>query len=255
MTKSIAAVGSMMLLAQAAHAAFANGDLLLGYTAAGALPNDYVIDLGAATTVVGVGGTSPVDLSSHVSQFNTIFTGGLNGLQMGAAGGINALSSTLYVSELRNGVGSPGTAGSSAPITIANTVSRTGLSDLGAMIQSLGISGGQGTSIAATDPNGSWNNKVAPAAVANSFNQDTGINPNSTATSSVILEDLYKGINSGGNLSWSYVGYLTFDDSGASPALGFTPSGTVVPEPSTYGLAAGVGLLLVSIRRQVYKKA
>jgi hypothetical protein len=43
-------------------------------------------------------------------------------------------------------------------------------------------------------------------------------------------------------------GTLNLDFTGASPVADFTPA--PVPEPSTYGLLAGAGLLLLALRRQ-----
>jgi hypothetical protein len=258
-TKSVAAAGSMLLLAQAAHAGFTQNDLVLGFTGAGAsgVPNDYIIDLGNATSVVGVGGTAQVNLSSQVSQFNSVFTGGLNGLQVGAAGGINnQINATLYVSAFRNGgAGNPAMAGSPIPANspYANTTAKSAAGSVNSMVTGLNLANpGSSWVVPFSDPN-SWNTWVAPTFSSSSVFGILNYNPNGTATSSVIYEDLYKGVNSGG-VAMNYVGYFTFDNTGASPSLTFTPSAFVpVPEPATYGMIAGLGLLLVSVRRQVGK--
>jgi len=58
---------------------------------------------------------------------------------------------------------------------------------------------------------------------------------------------------SAANGNYVYLGQLDLDLSGASPVLDFIPSGFVasaVPEPGTYGVIAGAGLLALCFRRQ-----
>ena len=136
-----------------------------------------------------------------------------------------------------------------------NTVAKSGVGAVQQMVNGLNITGPGGSATPLFADANSWNTQIAPTTGnPNNFLGLTGYNPNGIATSSVIVEDLYKGVNSGGTVSMNYVGYFTFDNTGASPSFGFTPSAFVpVPEPATYGLMAGVGLLLLSLRRQLGK--
>jgi len=85
-----------------------------------------------------------------------------------------------------------------------------------------------------------------------SVKNDTGINASSAIGSGIIFEDLWFNLKGTG---WTYTGYLELDTTGSSPSLTFTPKDLVaVPEPSTYGLLGGAGLLVLSVRRQFNRK-
>ena len=112
---------TVVLICQAAHAQYSANDLILGFTKGTANPsqNDYIIDLGNAGTAVGVGGSVSKDLSGLFSAttFNNTFAGGLaSGVNMGVAGGNPATSGRdLFITTLRNGLGTPISPGSIAP--------------------------------------------------------------------------------------------------------------------------------------------
>jgi hypothetical protein len=136
-------------------------------------------------------------------------------------------------------------AGSTAPTPVASTPMANGVNQIGTMVNGLGLSAGGSASVAQTDPN-SWFNNVLDPLNPNTFVSKTGRNPNGgDTTASTLYEDLYRATPSG---AFTYLGYFAVDSSG----LVFTPSAFVpVPEPTTYGLIAGSGLLLLTLRRQL----
>lgn len=262
--KSLALSAGVALVSQAAQAQFVNGDLVLGFTAANAA-NDYIIELGNFQTVVGVGGSSVVDLSSHfsASSFNSDFSGGLNGVDMGVVGGNNAFNpSSIFETALRSSLGTPALPGSAQPASLPHAAGKNGLSEIPTMVNGLGMAAGQSLSTprgGTGTGNYSWFNYVPSATPpTQSYFTQTGYNPDSTASGNVIREDLWgtPATTSSGAYNFTYEGFFTLDLSGASPSLTFTPASlAAVPEPASYGLIAGAGLLVVSLRRQFQRKS
>jgi hypothetical protein len=245
------AMSSVLLLSQAANAAINPNDLILGFNQGGGTgPNDYIINLGNASTAVGVGGTAQVDLSGLYSSatFNSLY-GSLAGTSMSVLGGQPATAGRdLYYTVLRtSNVGTPALSGSSAPGSLASTPMATGLNDVGRMVNNLGLAAGTSQTVAQSDANSFFNNVLTVS--SGSFRSDTGRDPSGTvASGSTIFEDLYRAVPNG---AFTYLGYFSLDTSGSGSLL-FTPSAFVpVPEPGTYGLIAGSGLLILTLRRQL----
>jgi len=247
---ALLAVGVAMA-SQAVHAQISANDLILGFNQAGVSSSDYIVDLGNASTAAGVGGSSVVDLSSaiNMSSFNTAFAGGPNGVAVGIAGGNNGIGTKdVFATQLRNGLGTPSVAGSATP---ANPSSATFISTAAAAVNAispLGVTPSSGST--------SWSTQVAPSpSGSGAFVNDIGVNPESTITGSTIIEDLYQDNRSGslGQTGWAYDGYFTLTFlSPSSESLTFTPASFVpVPEPATYGVLAGAGLLALCLRRQL----
>lgn len=248
---TVAASAVTLLLASAAstQAAYVANDLILGFNKGGGSgPADYVIDLGNANSVVGVGGSSAVNLSSffNLGTFNGLY-GGLAGVSMGVLGGNPATAGRdLYITSLRtSNFGSPTIAGSTAPLALASTPMANGVNDLTSMLAGLGLSAGGSATIAQSDPSSFFNNVLSTTPP--SFLADTGRNPSgSVASGSVIYEDLYRAVPNG---AFAYLGYFALDVSG-NGSLMFTPN--TVPEPSS-GALFGVGLLGGWIYRRARK--
>ena len=69
-----------------------------------------------------------------------------------------------------------------------------------------------------------------------------------------IVLDLWKDtVTAAGTTGWAYQGNFTLDLSGANPSL-IWDAASAVPEPATYGLCAGAGLLVLSLRNQFRRK-
>jgi hypothetical protein len=79
----------------------------------------------------------------------------------------------------------------------------------------------------------------------------TGTSIGNTLSSSSVVSDLYDYAELGSGTKATYEGYFTFNSDGS---LDFTTAFAPVPEPKTYGLAAGAGLLIFSLRNRLKSK-
>lgn len=219
------------LMSQVAHAQVPPGDLLLGFSSANTPSgNDYTLDLGA----VGTDGSGLSGSSFNVSTFNTVFAGNVNPITMAAVGGHGVgVGEQLYLTGLHGGA-------------VPNTITGTSISSA--------ISDANGTALGVVASSGSqsWTSEAPLFAAA--ANND----PRFAISGSTLVLDLYSGTatSTGGTrptttiASWTDLGTLTLDLNAGTVTFAAAP----VPEPSTYGLLAGAGLLLVSIRRQFASK-
>jgi hypothetical protein len=233
-----------------AQVSFTANDLYFGLNDASA-PSDYIIDLGQPG-VVGVGGSSVVDLSGDISLsvFDSVFTSGPTGVSMGVVGGQNqgqpSPSYDLFVTALRvGGAGVPAVAGSnlSGFNHSQSSIATTEVTLTGNPWPTAGNN--------VVDSTKSWSAYVSPTFTAHSFYGASGINPSSAIGSSGILyEDLWKATPSS---AYSYLGYFTLNLSSGNSSLTFTPQ--AVPEPTVCSLLGGAGLLLLSLRRQFNRKS
>jgi hypothetical protein len=235
-TKAVILALGMASVYQAAQAQFTANDLYLGLTQSSA-SSDYIIDLGQPG-VVGVGGSSVVNLSSDfsLSLFNSIFTGGATGVSMGVVGGQNHFPSSydLYV-----------TSPIGANMSLFNT-SQTTLGNAEANITGMPLpTAGNGVA----DSTKSWAADISPTFTANSLYGASGIDPDLAIDGSgIINEGLYEATPSS---VYNYLGYFTLNTTGASPSLTFTPS--AVPEPTTASILGG-GVLLWVLRWRVIRR-
>lgn len=224
----ILAVGAA-LATQAAQAAFTANDLYLGFTQSSA-SGDYLIDLGQASSVTGQ--STVVNLSSYfdLGMFNTIFTGGAAGVNMGVVGGKNQFPSSydFYVTAPVGADLSSLSYSSTAIGTVVGPITRLAVPAAGSGVN---------------DTTKSWAANI-PVNSPSDFYGASGLNPDLAIDGSgVITEGLWKAIPG----STTYLGYFTLDTTGASPSLTFT-SIQAVPEPTTASVLAG-GALLVGVLR------
>jgi hypothetical protein len=253
MTTTAILVGGAILAAQSAWAqSVVPNNLYMGFqNNAGGASADYIINLGAASGIIG--GTSVVDLSGDFSQsdFDSVLNASAN-LMGGVVGGNqNGSSSDPYdnfVTQLRvGGAGNAATPGSDlSGFTLSSANDSTAFSDLGSL-----DAPAAGTGV--LDTGKSWQNAVENGTeVSGTFWSATGVNPDSAVgDSDVLYEDLWQSSSPGGFSSYpyQYLGYFTLNTGGGSPSLTFTPQ--AVPEPSVLGLLSGAGLLLLAFRRRL----
>lgn len=256
LTTTAILVGGAILASQSAFAqTVVPNDLYLGFqNYTGGAGADYIINLGAASGIVG--GTSVVDLSSYfsLSDFNSVL--GTSSSMMGGVVGGNQNGSAInpydnFATQLRvGGAGNPAIPGSDLSGVLLSSSGDSGaFSDLGSL-----NAPAAGTGI--LDTTKSWQNSVENGTqTINTFWSATGVNPDSpVAASGVLYEDLWQTSSPGGFSSYpyQYLGYFTLDLSSSSPSLTFTPQ--AVPEPSVLGMLGGASLLLLTLRRRLSNK-
>jgi len=252
LVKSAAFVMSAALLSQAAAHAQANlyatpGDLILGFVG-GTASTDYIVDLGQPNLTPG----------SHTSLSNPNFTSAaLSAAGFSSVSGANA---GVVSSDLGAG-GNPyvylSTAHGSHPAVGTSSSGQIGAGS--GIVSSLAMDSTLTATISTTDPqNTAWSEIIARSptvggtAVPGNFAFQMGDNPMTTISGTTLVEDIWNSTTTPG--AYHLLGTLTVNFGGANPVATFDAV-TAVPEPSTYGLIAGAGLLLVSLRRQFSAKS
>lgn len=249
----------------------ANTDLVLGITGNGA-SSDAVVDLGSAAQV-GVGGSSVIDLidsrgasfsatglsgTSFQSLLSSVFSSGVNGANMTLAGGQGGSSTFFYLSANRGSTGNPTTPLSTMPTTWTKNQQGTVGGYPAGVLNGASISFQGGNAAIADGTASAPNTSSFSYLILGANNSSTSVNsyqltlPNTAVSGGKAYEDVWVNKASGSSLTgWQYQGYLTLDLTGdTTQLLTFTPSAVAVPEPGTYGLIAGLGLLVVAVRRQ-----
>jgi hypothetical protein len=229
-------------VSQVAQAGFTTNDLYLGFTLSTA-QSDYVIDVGQPS-VIGVGGTSVVDLGKDFSlaTFNSVFTGGANGVSMAVVGGDNVFGQFgVYATQVRTGgPGKPAVAGSSITAGHTSSLMSGGAAQVAGILSS--TPGGLPTvGNSVVDSTKSYSSVVDTLQVAGNFIGRTGVIPFATFdSSSVLYMDLYHATVS---TPYTYLGYFTLDISTSTPKFTFTPSAATgatnapPPPPTTLSIA------------------
>jgi hypothetical protein len=252
-----------------ASAVQAQNELYLGFTGAPAnntAGSDIVIDLGQSSTLVGQ--TSVVNLSgdltsTEISAFNSVFTTPGITPYMSVIGANNVTGSgdafgTRLRSAAANAAGIDANAGSSLSIKASST-SLVGAAN--ALASDSDLPSPAGSFVQDTSKN--YSTQIGTG--SGSFSSKSGFGQtvaaavgNSTDGSGIVIEDLWETtpyVNSSTPNNF-YEGFFTFNDTvPGAPTLTFTSADvTSVPEPTTYGLIAGAGLLVVSLRNQFRRK-
>ena len=244
-----------LVSASAVQAQYATDELYLGFTQASAT-SDIVIDLGQASSIVGQ--TSVVDLSSllsssELSAFSSVFASA-NGVNMSVIGGNNTFGQgNAYATQLRSAAaiaaGNNAAAGSSVT---KNLSSATLTGAAGVIAGDLSLPTGNAF---VQDTTKAFSGLVATG-VQNNYVGKLGVTPtvaigNATDGSGIAIEDLW--LVQATSPKDVYEGYFTFNNN--SDSLTFTGADvTAVPEHTTYGMLAGAGLLVLSLRNQFTRK-
>jgi PEP-CTERM motif len=238
---------ALALVAQAAQAA--PDDIIIPFSAPG-VANDYILNVGQYSAVVGAAqaASAPIDLSSSfsASSFSTAFSGAAAGsVTMAAIGGSTVgVGADSFLTQLRVGSPAANTAGSS--LGGQTTVTQPALQSTANALATGLVSQGNASSWTTLQP---------------TFVNGVGINPSAAISGTTIQEDLYQEVDafvgSGKTRhlqgTWAYEGYFSLDTGAGT--LSFTPNDvSAVPEPTTYGVLAGAGLLALSLRRQLNGK-
>jgi len=248
--RTAALLGGAILASQAAFGqtySSTPNDLIFGFqNQAGDGTEDYMINLGSAASLID--SPTVVNLSSDfsLSDFDAVL-GSSSSMQGGVVGAANASNSgtpnlaDVFLTQLRSGgAGTPSVPGSSVTQVMSREEDSTTFSQLSTLYSPTAGSGG-------LDTGKTWESLVDPATGLDTFQSDTGLNPDSTvSTSAVLYEDLWGTGSSSlsGTQPFVYEGYFTLDLTGATPDLTFTPA----PEPSTYLISGLGGILMLLLR-------
>ena len=232
-----------------------------------------IADLGSAVQI-GLGGSSVVDLiDSRGSAFSatglsgTSFQGLLNtalgssvpdGAAMTLAGGANGSATFFYLSANRGLAGSDPTLPlSTAPVAWTHN-QQASIGGFPAGVRNGNSINGRGLNASVSIGTGaSPNTSSFSYAILGVNNGATAVSsfqsqlPDTTISGGKAFEDVWFDASASGTSlnGWVYEGYLTLDLTGdTTDLLTFTPAS--VPEPSSFSLLAGLGLLAVAVRRQ-----
>jgi len=223
--RSVLLAAAGLAVVTSAQAATYNGDLLVGFTSG--TGNDLVYDLGSFASLV-----NGEQWHLGATGLNLLSAYNLNTVQWGVVGNnlLNLNNRTLY------------TTFGSTPVSLNGSQGNAVNGNVGAIYGSFGTAGaGQSASIPSGNAN-SWATETTSVAPGNTYINNFE-NPNTTGLSSITFwtEHVNQSAVQGLDFSLDSTGTLTY--------------GTVaVPEPTTYGLIAGAGLLAVSFRNQFRRK-
>jgi hypothetical protein len=234
-------------------AAQAQSDMLLGFNDAGgdvsadsAYQNDYVIDLGA---ISGFTATSTYSGSINQTTFDSAFvtpdSNWASEVAVGVAAENNAVSpKQIYVS-------STSTPGSQSTSRFNNILS-----------DASGIATGEYTTASGGSATTGWSYNVGvapgnPAALnGNAFGNGAVIEQEGITGEEQFLSggdatfNLYEAVSTGSTHAFTELGTFTIDANDGVDTISYSGINASVPEPTTYGIFAGAGLLLIALRRQ-----
>jgi hypothetical protein len=218
----------------------ANNDIILGFNdpnGPAAAQNDYAIDLGY-TAQTGQANSLTANSSFTINFSSSLFatafgsdSSALNDVLAGITGVYSGTASrTVFLS------------GQSTPSSIAKSPFNNTVS----------VASG-----VATGEYGSTSSSATWTTVLGGVQNDTGAPVTSTLVNGIVTENLYEATQAN-SLStpsaFSLVG--TFDINANNDTVTFTGANvSPVPEPATYGLLSGAGMLLLGLRRQFARRA
>lgn len=258
------------LVSQAAQADTAPlNDLVLGFnggTQNSSTTYDYVLDLGASSGFTSASPNQDVTTSSgfSASTFNSIFSTA-TGANVGIVGGKNGSTADMFVSTLRTGVAATSYTQSGTEAAPPSGITAPNMSLAGGFPSAVDLGQDQNNGTGADAS--SWTAKISAGpgspgtSPANWMADVPGANGPmySYDSTQTITLDMWKNSRTvGGSIAgWSYIGDFVIDLSnvaGANGTASIVWDPVAVPEPAVYGLVAGAGLLLLSLRRVLSPK-
>jgi hypothetical protein len=268
----ILGVAGLALSGLSAHAQvfnYSDGDLILDFSQSAATA-DVEVDLGnlASLTSAAQGAGGTVLLGNFTSDLG-LAGASVNGLSFSVVGLQNLASgplaaNTLFLTQKQTGA---------SPNALPNDLTASAQNTAKGTIQHIvGIGNSTGILPWSTANAASAYNTPSTAIIGNtslssytkivgaSFSGAAAIGggaPKNTTSATFatdggsIVSDLFEFDPLGSSSKAGYEGYFTFNSDGT---LDFTTGSGTVPEPATYGIFAGAGLLVVSLRNQLRRK-
>ncbi len=253
--KALLVTAGAALVSQAANAASSAGDLILGFdTVSGGSvtsTDDLLVDLGNISNYTGL--TSPTVITKFTgADLSTSASLSLNNLSWAVGGesptqgGANVTPYNVYLSRATSAPG----------LSTAWTADGSDNSSVGGTLTTL--ENNEGTALG-DSPNAFAQN----ASVASSFGKELGANYNYSGSWGGSTSQKTSSTFTSGGTQYSYLDlYSVLSNNDVDPGTAGTLLGTFrlgsdaslefipVPEPTTYGLVAGAGLLVLCLRSQ-----
>lgn len=215
-TKYALLAASALAVAASAQAAYRNGDLLAGFTGVGT--TDFIYDLGP---------------SSSLSQGQTWAIGAGLGTTFGIVGAQTVgQSGVIWATQA-----DPSFASSGLDVTLAARQGKIGVAALG-----FGLNGTGSSWTPGNDEDRSWNMEAnqAPGGTGNTLQNQISFSPTVDANSTAFFYSLDSTAN-----TITYEGHFSYDSGGGTL--------TYVPEPTSFSLLGGFGLLGLAARRKLFR--
>jgi hypothetical protein len=211
-------LASALAVAASAQAQYVNGDLLVGFTGGS---QDFIYDLGQA---------------SSLTLGRTWNLGANLGTQFGLLGAQTIFTERHIYATSFDSVNENG-------FSPANLFFNA-RADITTIAGGLTVGNSRTTTPSAADWTTGWTYQTAQAAgtPGNTFQNDY-FNPNVSVSS---IAYLYDNLNSG---TVTAAGFFSYNSSSGQLAYGVT----AVPEPTTFSLLGGLGLLALAVRRKLAK--
>jgi len=287
----LAMSGAALVAASQAQAQFdyVNGDLLLNFRDPNNLTTvpDVSVNLGSISSFAALPGTTVLDVPGATPGYTAVFSASeLAGVYNTTANpsfsgsiGFTAAATTSandssWVTRAISGPTFTPPATPSGPLESGSVNTLTAallnigngaIGTSGTSFSSLDASGAivsvgsaqqlsyQGSATAPATPGQVDYNGAESVSAANGGLLESVSTSGSTVYSALWETPVSTSLKAGKTATPVYLGYFSFDD--ADDVLSFTSAVTAVPEPSTYGVLAGAGLLALALRRQLRSQA
>jgi len=252
-TLMLATAGAAMVALQAqAQTAWAPGDLLLDFRLASGGGSDVEINLGAFSSLSSFPTLNgDVNLSQFLPDITGAYSGSLSGLDWSVVGA-SAAGDNLWMTKIRPSsspnYNNPAVDASTPWVNKSASVNSSTVTKINGIGSGAngGTSDGTGAATVSDGSAFSYHTLVGTGTFGGVFQGNVEAGTGTFTTGSVVRDDFYA-MTAGASGNANYLGYFELNDIGGTEELLFVPA----PEPMTYGLLSGIGLLAFSLRQQI----